>query len=162
VAAPTNLCELALGQTPFGRCHGNCLNAALVLRDRPQLRNIGRLTCGRVCARLALWDGHSRRLISFAELPRSKGRLIRDMLLENDSRRGKIGNGLHWLLHRSGQRLRQLEPSKARGHRCGRLQGLSDEPPLITRGQFQSYSCTARRRACNCFDRDFPTICATE
>jgi hypothetical protein len=35
VAAPTNLCELALGQTPFGRCHGNCLNAALVLCDRP-------------------------------------------------------------------------------------------------------------------------------
>ena len=35
VAAPTNLCELALGQTPFGRCQGNCLNAALVLCDRP-------------------------------------------------------------------------------------------------------------------------------
>jgi hypothetical protein len=46
VAAPANLCEVALVQTPFGRCHGNCSNAALVLRDRPQLRNIGRFTLG--------------------------------------------------------------------------------------------------------------------
>jgi hypothetical protein len=41
-AARVNLCEPALGQTPLGRRHGNGPNAGLVMRDHPQLRNIGR------------------------------------------------------------------------------------------------------------------------
>jgi hypothetical protein len=129
VAAPTNLCELALGQSPFGRCHGNCLNAALVLCDRPQLRNIGRLTCGRVCARLALWGEHSRRLISFAELPRSKGRLIRDMLLENVPVGGRLGMAFIGSCIGRGSGFGSLNPPKLAGRRCGRLEGCRTSRP---------------------------------
>ncbi|HWG04913.1 MAG TPA: fatty acid desaturase, partial [Beijerinckiaceae bacterium] len=41
-----------------------------VLRDHPELRNVGRITLLKSfgCARLALWDEESRRLISFREL----------------------------------------------------------------------------------------------
>jgi hypothetical protein len=106
---------VAARQTPFGRCHGNCLNAALVLCDRPQLRNIGRLTCGRVCARLALWDEHSRRLISFAELPRSKGRLIRDMLLENVPVGGRLGMAFTGACIGRGNGFGSLNPPKLAG-----------------------------------------------
>jgi omega-6 fatty acid desaturase (delta-12 desaturase) len=43
-----------------------------VLRDHPQLRDVGRLTLVESfrCVRLALWDERSRRLISFADLRR--------------------------------------------------------------------------------------------
>jgi len=44
-----------------------------VLRDRPELRQIGRLTLAESfrCVRLALWDGTQRRLVSFREASRS-------------------------------------------------------------------------------------------
>ena len=44
-----------------------------VLQDRPELRNIGRLTLvdSFRCVRLALWDGTRRRLVSFREASRS-------------------------------------------------------------------------------------------
>jgi omega-6 fatty acid desaturase (delta-12 desaturase) len=40
-----------------------------VLRDHPELREIGRLTLWRSfgCLRLALWDENKRRLVSFRE-----------------------------------------------------------------------------------------------
>lgn len=43
-----------------------------VLRDYPELKGLGRLTLLQSfgCVRLTLWDENSRRLISFAELPR--------------------------------------------------------------------------------------------
>lgn len=43
-----------------------------VLRDYPELKGLGRLTLFQSfgCVRLTLWDENSRRLISFAELPR--------------------------------------------------------------------------------------------
>jgi acyl-lipid omega-6 desaturase (Delta-12 desaturase) len=42
-----------------------------VLRDHPELHDLGRLTIGESlrCVRLALWDQSSRRLVSFADLP---------------------------------------------------------------------------------------------
>ena len=51
-----------------------------------------------------------------------------------------------------------LNPPKLAGIGAVGSRGCRTSRPLITRDQFQSYSCTARRRACNCFDRDFPTI----
>jgi acyl-lipid omega-6 desaturase (Delta-12 desaturase) len=41
-----------------------------VLRDHPDLGNVGRLTLGQslACVRLALWDEETRRLITFREL----------------------------------------------------------------------------------------------
>jgi omega-6 fatty acid desaturase (delta-12 desaturase) len=49
-----------------------CYRLPQVLRDHPQLAKIGRLTLREsfACVRLALWDEHRRRLISFGELRR--------------------------------------------------------------------------------------------
>jgi len=46
-----------------------------VLRQHPQLRNVGRLTLAQsvLCVRLVLWDEAARRLISFRELRSSLG-----------------------------------------------------------------------------------------
>ncbi|MBV8839792.1 MAG: fatty acid desaturase [Alphaproteobacteria bacterium] len=46
-----------------------------VLKDRPELRPIGRLTLAQSfrCVRLALWDGAQRRLVSFREAARATG-----------------------------------------------------------------------------------------
>jgi hypothetical protein len=52
----------------------------------------------------------------------------------------------------------KLAGIKISGVCAGYLEGLPDEPLLIMRDQFQSFSSTARRRVCNCFDRDLPTI----
>jgi omega-6 fatty acid desaturase (delta-12 desaturase) len=51
-----------------------------VLRDHPQLRDIGRLTLMQSlrCVRLALWDERSRRLISFRDLRRQGHSLAKD------------------------------------------------------------------------------------
>jgi omega-6 fatty acid desaturase (delta-12 desaturase) len=60
-----------------------------VLRDHPQLRDMGRLTLVESfrCVRLALWDEGSRRLISFSDL-RRQGRCPAKV---RSSRIGSIG-----------------------------------------------------------------------
>jgi hypothetical protein len=106
------------------RCRGN--------RCSPRFACSSSAEQHRICARLAPWGEYARRRLPFVELRRTKGRLIRDMLLEMLAAWVRLSRGV-----------------------AGRA-------ALITRDQFQSYSCTARRRACNCFDKDFPTIWATE
>ena len=53
-----------------------------VLRDHPQLREIGRLTLRQSlgCMRLALWDEASRRLISFREFSRRRRQALADAM----------------------------------------------------------------------------------